>query len=288
MDLEKIPGLTGAEQAAAAAYQEAHVLHAGSTLDTLLNSGSSEEEKAEGAGGAVAQIEQAYPRLSELAPSSTPGREGAMGYGQLLSLLRGLGLGERAVAKLDDPPVPWGELPEARLLVFCCLDLMHYSFLTGGALDHAAGRSRKQRLYDVPETVRAEMREEEIAGAHGDRNELEIRLHRLLEQAVDDSPVERRRSLQAFGYDCGYDALVFISRYEDDPDYVEGFVEGCLERVREEEEEGPTHPDDVTAEQFLGMWLDPGLPPEERRELVLESLKADCEVREDEGDLWRL
>lgn len=286
--MEKTPGLTGAEQAAVAAYQEAHVLHAGSALDTLLNSGSSEEEKAEGAGRAVAQIEQAYSRLSELAPSSTPGREGAMGYGQLLSLLRGLGLGERAVAKLDDPPVPWGELPEARLLVFCCLDLMHYSFLTGGALDHAAGRSRKQRLYDVPETVRAEMREEEIAGAHGDRNELEIRLHRLLEQAVDDSPVERRRSLQAFGYDCGYDALVFISRYEDDPDYVEGFVEGCLERVREEEEEGPTHPDDVTAEQFLGMWLDPGLPPEERRELVLESLKADCEVREDEGNLWRL
>ncbi len=288
MDLEKTPGLTGAEQAAVAAYQEAHVLHAGSALDTLLNSGSSEEEKAEGAGRAVAQIEQAYSRLSELAPSSTPGREGAMAYGQLLSLLRGLGLGERAVAKLDDPPVPWGELPEARLLVFCCLDLMHYSFLTGGALDHAAGRSKKQRLYDVPETVRAEMREEEIAGAHGDRNELEIRLHRLLEQAVDDSPVERRRSLQAFGYDCGYDALVFISRYEDDPDYVEGFVEGCLERVREEEEEGPTHPDDVTAEHFLGMWLDPGLPPEERRELVLESLKADCEVREDEGNLWRL
>jgi hypothetical protein len=214
MDLEKTPGLTGAEQAAVAAYQEAHVLYAGSALDTLLNSGSSEEEKAEGAGRAVAQIEQAYSRLSELARSSTPGREGAMGYGQLLSLLRGLGLGERAVAMLDDPPVPWGELPEARLLVFCCLDLMHYSFLTGGALDHAVGRSRKQRLYDVPETVRAEM--------------------------------------------------------------------------REEEEEGLTHPDDVTAEQFLGMWLDPGLPPEERHELVLESLKADCEVREDNGNLWRL
>ena len=41
MDLEKIPGLTGAEQAAVAAYQEAHVLHTGSTLDALLDSGSS-------------------------------------------------------------------------------------------------------------------------------------------------------------------------------------------------------------------------------------------------------
>jgi hypothetical protein len=36
------------------------------------------------------------------------------------------------------------------------------------------------------------------------------------------------------------------------------------------------------------MWLDPGLPPEEKRELVLEALKADCEVREDEGNFWRL
>ena len=38
MDLEKTPGLTGAEQAAVAAYQEAYVLHTGSALDTLLNS----------------------------------------------------------------------------------------------------------------------------------------------------------------------------------------------------------------------------------------------------------
>jgi hypothetical protein len=58
--------------------------------------------------------------------------------------------------------------------------------------------------------------------------------------------------------------------------------------VREEEEEGITHPEDVTAEQFLGIWLDPGVPSEEKRELVLESLKADCEEREDEGDFWRL
>ncbi len=46
--------------------------------------------------------------------------------------------------------------------------------------------------------------------------------------------------------------------------------------------------DEVSAEQFLGMWLDPGLPPEERRGLVLESLRADCEIRDDEGNLWRL
>jgi hypothetical protein len=27
------------------------------------------------------------------------------------------------------------------------------------------------------------------------------------------------------GYDCGYEAFVFMSCYEDEPDYVEGFVE---------------------------------------------------------------
>jgi hypothetical protein len=288
MDLEKTPGLTSAEQAAVAAYGEAHFLHAGNAMESLLDSGSTEEEKAERVRRAVARIEEAYSRLSELAPSGTPGREDGIGYGQVLALLQRHGLGERAVAKTDDPPVPWGELPEARKLVFCCLDLMHYSFLTGGALDHAAGRSRKKRLYDVPEAVRAEMREEEIAGAHGDRNELEMRLHRLLEQAEDDSPEKRRRSLWAFGNDCGYDALVFISRYEDEPDYIEGFIEGCLERIAEEEDEDLAHPDDVTADHLRDMWLDPGLPPEEKREMVLEPLKAECEVREDEGNLWRL
>jgi hypothetical protein len=288
MNLEETPGLTGAEQAAVAAYEEAHSLHVADVMDAALDAGSSELERAERVGHAVVRIEEAYSRLSELTPSETPGREDGIGYGRLLSLLRQLGLGERAVAKPDDPPVPWGELPEARLLAFCCLDLMHYSFLTGGALDRVAGRSSKERLYDVSEAVRAEMGEEGVAGAHGDRNELEMRLHRLLERAVDDSLEERRSGMQHLGYDCGYEALVFFSCYEDDPDYIEGFVEGCLERVREEEEEGLTHPEDVTAEQFLGMWLDPGLPPEEKRELVLEALKADCEVREDEGNFWRL
>jgi hypothetical protein len=211
-----------------------------------------------------------------------------MGYGELLSLLRRNELGERDIAKSDDPPVPWGVLPEARLLAFCCLDLMHYSFLTGGALDHAAGRSRKKRLYDVPEALRAEMKEEEIAGAHGDRNELRWRLHELLERAVDDSPEERRRRLWAFGNDCGYDHLVFISRYEDEPDYIEGFIDGCLERMEEEEAADLTHPDDVTAEHLRNMWLNPGVSPDEKREMVLEPLKAECEVRENEGNFWRL
>lgn len=40
---------------------------------------------------------------------------------ELLALLRGCGLGERDAVRPDEPPVPWAELPSARLLVFCCL-----------------------------------------------------------------------------------------------------------------------------------------------------------------------
>ncbi len=51
-----------------------------------------------------------------------------------------------------------------------------------------------------------------------------------------------------------------------DPAYVEGWVEGCLERMGE---------DDPDEEQiFRSLWDD-----ETQREVVIESLKADCEVR---------
>ena len=161
---------------------------------------------------------------------------------------------------------------------------MHYRFHTSDT----PKRSGKMQLYDVPEILREEMTEEQIAGAHGDRSELEMRLHILLERAVDDSPEKRRDRLEHLGYDCGYDFRIFISLYENEPDYVEGFVDGCLERVREEEDEDLTHPDDVTAEQFSGMWHDPIMSPEDKHEMVVECLKADCRVCEDTGDFWRL
>jgi hypothetical protein len=51
-----------------------------------------------------------------------------------------------------------------------------------------------------------------------------------------------------------------------DPNYVEGFVEGCLESIGE---------DDPEEEQiFRDLWRD-----ETQRDMVLESFKADCEVR---------
>ena len=158
----------------------------------------------------------------------------------------------------------------------------------GRALDHVRGRSAKERLHDLPQEQRAAMSEEQIAGQHGDRAELETRLWRLLERAADDGPEKRKENMRALGYDGGHDFRVFLSCYEDDPDYVEGFVEGCFERIAEEEDEGLAHPEDITAERLLGIWQDLHLSPEERRELVLEPLKADCEIREDEGELWRL
>lgn len=289
MDLEQTPGLTDTERAAMAAYEDAHMSYAASALGEFFKSVTgAEHEATAGVDRAVSRVEETYSRLTELAPSKTPGREGGIAYGELLSLLQRLGIGGRDVAKLNDPRVPWDQLPNARLLAFCCVDLMHYRFHTSGTLDRAAGRSSKARLYDVPEALRTEMTDERIAGAHGDRSELEMRLHMLLARAIDDSLEERRARLEHLGYDCGYDGSVFILLYEDEPDYLEGFVQGCLERIREDEDGDHAHPDDVTADQFLGMWQDPIMSPEDKHEMVVESLKAECTVHEDTGDFWRL
>jgi hypothetical protein len=70
----------------------------------------------------------------------------------------------------------------------------------------------------------------------------------------------------AIGYDHGYDAEVFYLGLALDPAYVEGFVEGCLERIGEDNPE--------EEEIFRDLWDD-----ETQREVVIESLKADCRVR---------
>ena len=50
------------------------------------------------------------------------------------------------------------------------------------------------------------------------------------------------------GYDHGYDGEVFYLGLALDPAYIEGFVEGCLERIGE---------DDPSEEDFLrGVWED--------------------------------
>ena len=69
----------------------------------------------------------------------------------------------------------------------------------------------------------------------------------------------------ARGYNHGYDAQKFYLRVALDPKYVEGVVEGCLERIGEDDAEGEL--------LFRDLWEDEG-----ERETVLEILKAECEV----------
>ncbi len=70
----------------------------------------------------------------------------------------------------------------------------------------------------------------------------------------------------AIGYDHGYDAEVFYLGLALDPAYVDGFVEGCLERI------GEDYPEEERL--FRRLWED-----ETQRDLVVESLNADCQVR---------
>ena len=70
----------------------------------------------------------------------------------------------------------------------------------------------------------------------------------------------------AIGYDHGYDAEVFYLGLALDPAYIEGWVEGCLERI------GEDYPDEE--QLFRDLWED-----ETQREVVIEGLQPDCEVR---------
>ena len=70
----------------------------------------------------------------------------------------------------------------------------------------------------------------------------------------------------AIGYDHSYDGEVFYLGLVLDPHYVDGWVEGCLERIGE----------DYPEEELLFRDL---FEDETQREVVVESLQADCEVR---------
>ena len=71
---------------------------------------------------------------------------------------------------------------------------------------------------------------------------------------------------EAMGYDHGCDGEGFYLGLALDPAYLEGFVEGCLERI------GEDNPEEERI--FRDLWED-----ETQRELAVEPLKADCEVR---------
>jgi hypothetical protein len=69
----------------------------------------------------------------------------------------------------------------------------------------------------------------------------------------------------AIGYDHGYDAEVFYLELALNPPYVEGFVEGCLERIGEDDPDGEHF--------FRDIWEG------DDRGFVLEALKSGVEVR---------
>ena len=70
----------------------------------------------------------------------------------------------------------------------------------------------------------------------------------------------------AIGYDHGYDGEVFYFGLALDPHYIDGWVEGCLERI------GEDYPEEEL--RFRDLFED-----ETQRDVVIDSLKADCEVR---------
>ena len=70
----------------------------------------------------------------------------------------------------------------------------------------------------------------------------------------------------AIGFDHGYDGEVFYLSLALDLAYIEGWVEGCLERIGEDYTEDEA--------MFRDLWED-----ETQRDVVIESLKANCQVR---------
>ncbi len=70
----------------------------------------------------------------------------------------------------------------------------------------------------------------------------------------------------AIGYDHGYDARVFYLGLALDPHYVEGFVEGSVDRIGEDSPE-----DGATLRE---LWEDGA-----EKDTLLDILKGGCEIR---------
>jgi hypothetical protein len=70
----------------------------------------------------------------------------------------------------------------------------------------------------------------------------------------------------AIGYDHDYDGEIVYLGLALDERYLDGWVEGCLERI------GVDNPGEELL--FRDLWED-----ETQRAVVIESLKAECEVR---------
>lgn len=211
---------------------------------------------------AAAEVEDAHARVREYSPEELEGDD-APTYAQVLTALRNKGRGLEAT------------LPPRRLLAHMLASLDYYFF----ALPDLG------YVYDMPHLM-----DEERAAEHGLRHDLLLKLYDELEPAfdvslfwplrgyeVDESGVLIKNDvnrMEAIGFDCGYDFLVFHEGYSDDEDYVSGFVEGCLERLLDQDEQ-------EESDYLHGLWED---GDEADREHVLLVLREECEVLEGRYD----
>jgi hypothetical protein len=213
----------------------------------------------------TAEVEDAYARVSERAPEELKG-DAAPTYAQVLTALRTKGKGREEA------------LPPRRVLVHILARLDYYFF------ELASGH---ERVHDMPYLTN-----EERAAEHGLRYDLFLKLYDELEPAFDVSlnwppggyevdedgellKIEAEfEGMAAIGYDYGYDAAIFHEGHADDEEYVRGFVEGCLERLVDQDE--PEEAD------YLGSLWENG--DEEDKRHALEMLKDGCEVREGRFD----
>src|SRR5215207_345900 len=207
---------------------------------------------------ATGEVESAYAGVREHAPEELDSGA-APRYAEVLSALRKTGE-TRAQA-----------LPTRRMLVYVLAKLDYYFFKLA---------SGYERVYDMPHLT-----DEECAAENGLRHDLLIKLYDELEPAFDVSlnwpsngyAVDENGGLvkieaeltgiAAVAYDYGYEAQIFHEGHADDEGYVRGFIEGCLERIGEDEPE--------EADFLYNVWEG---GDEEDREYVLETLKEGCEV----------
>jgi len=222
------------------------------------------DEAEEAAGLAASKVENAYARVREHVPEELKG-DALPAYAGILSALRNRTReGESA-------------LPSRRVLVHVLAGLDYYFYRLALGYEH---------VYDMPYLT-----DEERAAENGLRHDLLLKLYDELEPAFDVSlrwppigykvteegelvEVEAELTGMAaigydYGYDYGYDVEIFYEGHADDEEFMKGFVEGCLERIAEDE---PQEAD------FLRNLWEGG--DEEDKASVLEMLKEDCEVRE--------
>lgn len=236
-------------------FKDALMRRSMAVVPALLFPGSEDE-----LGRRTAEVEGAYSRVLEHAPADFDDSSVYPHTWVLTGLKK---------TEIDE-----GSLPSRRVLVHMLVRLDYYSFKVA---------SFHGRVYDMPRLT-----DEDRAAEHGLRHDLLLKLYDELEPAFDVSlswppngyEVDEQGELveieaeftgmAAIGFDYGYDVRIFHEAHADDGEYVKGFVEGCLERLVDQDE--PEESDLLRA-----LWED---GDDEDKEYALSRLKEGCEVRE--------